>query len=103
LVFFGSTEVRMKYLTIATVVALIALLPGYSHALASKHHHKERGAGSSAGQRVVSNEGPDAPVQVPEPGSFVLLATGLTTVGGYLARKWYVTKKRGQRLERHER
>jgi hypothetical protein len=96
LVLFGSREVLMKYLTIATVMALIALLPEYSHALASKHHHKERGAGSSAGQLVVvSNAGPDAPVKVPEPGSFVLLATGLTTVGGYLARKWYVTKKRG--------
>jgi hypothetical protein len=94
----------MKYLTIAAVVAMIALLPGYSHALASKHHrHKERGAGSSAGQQVVvSNAGPDAPVRVPEPGSLVLLASGVTTLGGLLARRWYVMKKREKRPERDE-
>jgi len=86
----------MKLLTIAIVAVMLALLPGYSHAMASKHHHKERGSGRSAGYQGA------APVKVPEPGSFLLVATGLTTVGGYLARKWYVTKKRGKRLERHE-
>jgi PEP-CTERM motif len=87
----------MKYLTIATIVAMIALLPGYSHALASKHH-KERGAG----QRVATNAGPNAPIPVPEPGSFVLLASGVTALGGLLARRWYVMKKRAKRPERDE-
>ncbi len=67
----------MKLLTIAIVVAMIALLPGYSHAL-------------------------DAPVSVPEPGSFLLLASGLSTLGGLLAGRWYVTKKQAKRPERHE-
>jgi hypothetical protein len=84
----------MKLLTIATVVGMIALLPGYSDAMASRHH-KERGAG----QRVASNAGSDAPVKVPEPGSVVLLASGLATLGGLLARRWYVTKKRERRPE----
>jgi hypothetical protein len=86
----------MKLLTIAIVAVMLAL-PASSHAMASKHDNNERGAGRSAGYQRA------APVKVPEPGSFLLLATGLTTVGGYLARKWYVTKKRGKRLERHER
>jgi hypothetical protein len=94
----------MKFLTIAIVVAMIALLPGYSHALAGKHG--KRGAGSSAehsgGSYVGSYAGPDAPVSVPEPGSFLLLASGLSTLGGLLARRWYVTKKQAKRPERHE-
>jgi hypothetical protein len=90
----GRGEDLMKFLTIATVVAMIALLPEYSHALASRHH-KER---PSAEQRVASN----APVRVPEPGSVVLLASGLTTLGGLLAGRWYVMKKRGKRPERDE-
>jgi len=59
----------MKFLTIAIVVAMIALLPGYSHALGGKHHGGG-GAGPSAGYAVAPNAGPDAPVSVPEPGSF---------------------------------
>jgi hypothetical protein len=90
LVFFGSREVLMKYLTIAAAVAMIALLPGC---------RKERDAGPSAGQRVASNA---APVRVPEPGSLVLLASGATTLGGLLARRWYVMKKRAKRPERDE-
>ena len=96
----------MKPFSIATVVALIALLPGYSLAMASKHH--ERGAEH---QVAVSNAGSDAsgygegsyhsaPVSVPEPGSFALLATGFSTVGGFLAGKWYVNKKRANRAAR---
>jgi len=91
----------MKLLTIAIVVAMIALLPGYSHALGGKHHGG-RGAGPSAGQPVGQYAGPDAPVSVPEPGSFLLLASGLSTLGGLLARRWYVTKKQAKRPERHE-
>jgi hypothetical protein len=83
----------MKYLTIAAVVAMIALLPGC---------RKERDAGPSAGQRVASNAGTAAPVPVPEPGSLVLLASGVTTLGGLLARRWYVMKKREKRPERDE-
>ena len=90
-------------MTIATVVAMIALLPAYSHAMAS-NHHRGRGAGDSSGYVGGPNVGPDAPapVSVPEPGSFLLLASGLSTVGGLLARKWYVTKKRAKRPERSE-
>jgi hypothetical protein len=93
----------MKPLMIATVVAMIALLPGYSHAMAG-NHHGGRGAGASAGPTVAPNAGPDAPgpVSVPEPGSFLLLASGLSTLGGFLARKWYVTKKQAKRPERPE-
>jgi PEP-CTERM motif len=98
----------MKFLTIATVVAMIALLPAYSHALAGKHGG--RGAGSSSensvgsyvGSDAGSYAGPDAPVSVPEPGSFLLLASGLSTLGGLLAGRWYVTKKQAKRPERDE-
>ena len=50
------------------------------------------------------NAGPDAPgpVSVPEPGSFLLLASGLSTLGGLLAGKWYVTRKQAKRPERPE-
>ena len=98
----------MKFLTIATVVAMIALLPGYSHAMASRHH-EERGAGhpvgsstgsDTPGYAVGSND--PAPVSVPEPGGFLLLVSGLTTLGGLLAGRRYVTKKREKRPERHE-
>jgi hypothetical protein len=91
----------MKLLMIATVVAMIALLPGYSHAMAS--NHGRRGAGASAGP-TAQNAGPDAaaPVSVPEPGSLLLVATGLSAVGGLLARKWYVTKKQAKRPEQAE-
>ena len=88
-------------MTIATVMAMIALLPGYSHALGGKHHGGS-GAGPSAGQSVAQYAGPDAPVSVPEPGSFLLLASGLSTVGGLLAGKWYITKKRAKRQKRSE-
>jgi hypothetical protein len=91
----------MKFLTISTVVAMIALLPGYSHALGGKHH-RGSGAGPSAGQPVGQYAGPDAPVSVPEPGSFLLLASGLSTLGGLLAGRWYVTKKQAKRSERPE-
>src|SRR5207245_10555428 len=80
----------MKLLTIAAAVAMIALLPGLSHAMAG-NHGKRGGAGGGAGEyvglTVAPNAGPDAPapVSVPEPGSFVLLATGLSTLGGLLA------------------
>jgi PEP-CTERM motif len=94
-------EDLMKLLTIPIVAVMLALLPAYTHALASKHH-KERGAGRSAGHRVGPDVSPAAPVSVPEPGSILLLATGLTTVGGFAVRKWYVTKKREKRLARHE-
>jgi hypothetical protein len=102
-------EDLMKFLTIATVVAIIALLPGYSHAMASRHHHEERGAGHPVGFNAGSDtpgytggsNGP-APVSVPEPGGFLLLTSGLTTLGGLLAGRWYVTKKREKRPERHE-
>ena len=86
----------MKFLMIATVVAMIALLPGYCHALGGKHH-RGNGAGPSAGQPVGQNAGPDAPVSVPEPGSFLLLASGLSTLGGLLAGRWYVTKKQAKK------
>jgi hypothetical protein len=92
----------MKLLTIAIVAVMLAL-PASSHAMASKHDNNERGAGQERGAGRSAGYQRAAPVKVPEPGSFLLLATGLTTVGGYLARKWYVTKKRGKRLERHER
>jgi PEP-CTERM motif len=90
----------MKLLTIATVVAMIALLPEFSHAMGS-NHHRGRGAGASAGT-LAPNAGPDAPgpVSVPEPGSFLLLASGLSTLGGLLAGRWYVTKKQAKRPER---
>jgi hypothetical protein len=86
---------------------MIALLPGYSHAMAGRHH-RDSGAGP-----VAPNAGPDAPgyaggsynstpISVPEPGSLLLVASGLTTLGGLLARRWYVTKKRENRPERDE-
>ena len=78
----------MKFLTIATVVAMTALLPGYSHALGGKHHR-----GSGAGPSALA--APDA--MVPEPGSFLLLASGLSTLGGLLAGRWYVTKKQAKK------
>jgi hypothetical protein len=97
---------KLLTMTIATVAAMIALLPGYSHAMAS-NHHRGHGAGDSSGSGpsvVGPDAGPDAPapVSVPEPGSFLLLASGLSTVGGLLAGKWYVTKKRTKRPERSE-
>jgi hypothetical protein len=98
----------MKLLTIATVVAMIALLPGYSHALAGKHRGRDAGpiteqsVGSYSGSYAGSYAGPDAPVSVPEPGTFVLLASGLSTLGGLLAGRWYVTKKQAKRPERPE-
>jgi hypothetical protein len=90
----------MKPLTIATVVAMIALLPAYSDAMSGRRH-RESGTGP-----VASNEGYapgyaggsyNSTVSVPEPGSFVLVASGLTTLGGLLARRWYVMKKREKR------
>ena len=98
----------MKLLTIAAAVAMIALLPGLSHAMAGNHGKRGGGAGGGAGEYVGHvagpNAGPDAPgpVSVPEPGSFLLLASGLSTLGGLLAGRWYVTKKQAKRLERHE-
>ena len=93
----------MNPLLIATLAAMIALLPEYSDAMASKHHHR------GEEYQVVSNAGPDAsgpyhsaPVSVSEPGSLVLLATGLSTLGGLLAGRWYVTKKQAKRPERPE-
>ena len=90
-------------MTIATVMAMIALLPEYSDAMAS-NHHRRHGGGDSSGYSVGPNAGPDAPapVSVPEPGSFLLLASGLSTVGGLLAGKWYVTKMRAKRPKRSE-
>ena len=91
----------MKFLTIATVVAMIALLPGYSHAKASRHHHEERGAGPGApGNATGSYDAPLSPV--PEPGTLLLLTSGATMLGGLLAGKWYGRKKREKRSERHE-
>ena len=93
----------MKFLTIATVVAMIALLPGYSHALAGRHRGHGEGSGAQqSGSYTGSYAGPDAPVSVPEPGSFLLLASGLSTLGGLLAGRWYVTKKQAKRPERAE-
>ena len=95
----------MKFLTIATVVAMIALLPGYSHAMASRHHHEEGGAGpaasgNAAGSYAAGSYG--APISVPEPGTLLLLTSGATALGGLLAGKWYGRKKREKRSERHE-
>jgi PEP-CTERM motif len=97
-------ERLMKLLTIATVVAMIALLPGYSHALAGKHRGRDAGpvTEQSVGSYAGSYAGPEAPVSVPEPGTFVLLASGLSTLGGLLAGRWYVTKKQAKRPERPE-
>jgi len=94
----------MKLLTIAAAVAMIALLPGLSHAMASNHGRRGGGAGEYVGHVAGPNAGPDAPaaVRVPEPGSFLLFASGLSALGGLLARKWYVTKKQAKRLERPE-
>ena len=97
----------MKLLTIAAAVAMIALLPGLSHAMAGNQGKRDRaggGAGKYVGHVAGPNAGADAPapVRVPEPGSLLLLASGLSTVGGLLARKWYVTKKQAKRLERPE-
>ena len=92
----------MKFLTIAAVVAMIAVLPAYSDAMSGRRH-RDSGTGP-----VAQNEG-YAPgysggsynstpvVSVPEPGSFVLVASGLATLGGLLARRWYVMKKREKR------
>jgi len=97
----------MKPLTIAVAVAMIALLPGLSHAMAG-NHGKRGGAGEGTreyvGPTVAQNAGPDAPgpVSVPEPGSLLLLASGLSTLGGLLAGKWYVTRKQAKRPERPE-
>jgi hypothetical protein len=90
-------------MTIATVMAMIVLLPEYSHAMAS-NYHRRHGGGDSSGYSVGPNAGPGAPapVSVPEPGSFMLLASGLSTAGGLLAGKWYVTKKRAKRPKRSE-
>ena len=97
----------MNPLLLAILAALIALLPEYSDAMASKHHH--RGGDGKEYHEVASNAGPDAsgpdhsaPIALPEPGSLVLLATGLSTLGGLLAGRWYVTKKRAKRPERPE-
>ena len=91
----------MKFLTIAAVVAMIAVLPAYSDAMSGRRH-SDSGTGP-----VAQNEGyapgysggsyNSTPVSVPEPGSFVLVASGLTTLGGLLARRWYVMKKREKR------
>jgi hypothetical protein len=93
-------------MTIATVMAMIALLPEYSDAMASNYHrrHGGGGGGDSSGYSVGTNAGPGAPapVSVPEPGSFLLLASGLSTVGGLLAGKWYVTRQRAKRQKRSE-
>jgi len=93
----------MKPFLIAIVAALTALLPEYSDAMASKHPQRD------GEHQVVSNAGPDAsgsyhsaPVSVPEPGSFVLLATGFGMLGGLLAGRWYVKKKRPKGPERPE-
>ncbi len=97
----------MELLTIAAAVAMIALLPGLSHAMAG-NHGKRGSAGEGAreyvGHVAGPNAGPDAPalVSVPEPGSFVLLASGLSMLGGLLAGKWNVTKKQAKRPERPE-
>ena len=92
----------MKFLTIATVVAMIALLPGYSHAFAGKHRGHDGGSSGGSSGGYTEYSGPDAPVSVPEPGSFLLLASGLSTLGGLVAGRWYVTKKRAKRPERSE-
>ena len=89
----------MKLFAIATVVAMIALLPGYSHAMA-QNHQGGRGAGASAGATARADA--STPVSVPEPGSLLLVTTGLSAVGGLLVRKWYITKKQAKRLERPE-
>ena len=93
----------MKLFAIATVVAMIALLPGYSHAMA-QNHQGGRGAGASAGASAGSTARADVstPVSVPEPGSLLLVTTGLSAVGGLLVRKWYITKKQAKRLEQPE-
>jgi len=89
----------MKLFAIATVVAMIALLPGYSHAMA-QNHQGGRGAGASAGATARADA--STPVSVPEPGSLLLVTTGLSAVGGLLVRKWYITKKQAKRLEQPE-
>lgn len=98
----------MKFLTIATVVAMIALLPGYSDAMSGRRHRDSGGTGplaANAGAEAAGYAGGSynsTPVSVPEPGSLLLVATGLTTLGGLVARRWYVTKKRENRPERDE-
>jgi len=89
----------MKLFAIATVVSMIALLPGYSHAMA-QNHQGGRGAGASAGATARADA--STPVSVPEPGSLLLVTTGLSAVGGLLVRKWYITKKQAKRLEQPE-
>ncbi len=84
----------MKRLTI--VVAMLALLPATGYGMAGGHH-RGRGEGSdnaaSHGKSENKSEhyvGGSAPVSVPEPGSLVLLATGLGVLGsGLLARRRY--------------
>jgi len=60
----------MKPLTIAVAVAMIALLPGLSHAMAG-NHGKRGGAGEGTreyvGPTVAQNAGPDAPGRYPSP------------------------------------
>ncbi len=94
----------MKLLTIGAAVAMIALLPGFSHAMAGNHGKRGGGAGGYVGHVAGPNAGPDAPgpVSVPEPGSFLLLANGLSTLGGLIAGRWYVTKKQAKRPEHPE-
>ena len=50
----------MKLLTIAAAVAMIALLPGLSHAMAGNHGKRGGGAGGGAGEYVGHVAGPNA-------------------------------------------
>jgi hypothetical protein len=50
----------MKLLTIAIVAVMLALLPAYSHAMASKHHRARRGPPRGI-PRGRPRQGPRAP------------------------------------------